>query len=105
MADPPEGGRPGIAVARYPTMPRPPSTAHPSAMLAVLARCLTDIRQHPLLARDQEQAVAWGARGGDEEAVRVLVSSNLRFVVKIVCGYPRSGLPIEDLVQEGNIGL
>jgi len=86
-----------------PRRPLPP--AHPSSLLTDIARYLADIRRHPLLSRDEEQALAWRARSGDEEAVQALVSANLRFVVKISCGYRRYGLPIEDLVQEGNIGL
>ncbi|HYV50220.1 MAG TPA: RNA polymerase factor sigma-32 [Myxococcaceae bacterium] len=74
-------------------------------MLADIARYLADIRRRPLLSREQEQALAWRAKAGDQEAVGELVSANLRFVVKIACGYRRYGLPIEDLVQEGNIGL
>jgi len=81
------------------------SSSRPTAILGDLASYLADVRQHPLLTRDAEQQLARRARAGDEAAARTLVSSNLRFVVKICCGYIRYGLPIEDLVQEGNIGL
>lgn len=84
-------------------MPQP--TVHPRAILADIASYLDDVRRHPVLSREEEQVLARRAQAGDEQAVRALVSANLRFVVKIACGYRRYGLPIEDLVQEGNIGL
>ncbi|HZN93164.1 MAG TPA: RNA polymerase factor sigma-32 [Myxococcales bacterium] len=80
-------------------------TGRPSAFLAEIASYLNDVRQHSLLSRDAEQRLARRARAGDEEAARTLVSANLRFVVKVCCGYRRYGLPVEDLIQEGNIGL
>ena len=60
----------------------------------------------PVLSRDDEQALAQRLRDhGDVEAARALVISHLRFVVHIARGYAGYGLPMGDLVQEGNVGL
>ena len=60
----------------------------------------------PVLARDEEVRLAKRYRDeGDLEAARELVLSHLRFVVHIARGYSGYGLPIGDLVQEGNVGL
>ena len=60
----------------------------------------------PVLDRDQEQALSKRfQRDGDLDAARELVLSHLRFVVHIARGYAGYGLPMNDLVQEGNIGL
>jgi len=60
----------------------------------------------PVLSREDEQALAKRFHGeGDVDAARTLVLSHLRFVVHIARGYLGYGLPIGDLVQEGNVGL
>jgi len=60
----------------------------------------------PVLSREEEQALAIDLRDNNNlEAARRLVMHNLRFVVKIARGYNGYGLPLGDLVQEGNIGL
>ena len=60
----------------------------------------------PVLSRDEERALAERFRGqGDLEAARRLVLSHLRFVVHIARGYSGYGLPVGDLIQEGNVGL
>lgn len=60
----------------------------------------------PVLTRDDEQTLAQRfRREGDLDAARQLVLSHLRFVVHIARGYQGYGLPMNDLVQEGNIGL
>jgi RNA polymerase sigma-32 factor len=60
----------------------------------------------PVLSREEESALATRYRGeNDVEAARQLVLSHLRFVVHIARGYMGYGLPMGDLVQEGNIGL
>jgi RNA polymerase sigma-32 factor len=60
----------------------------------------------PVLSRDEEVALASRFRAeGDLDAARELVLSHLRFVVHIARGYLGYGLPMGDLVQEGNIGL
>ncbi len=60
----------------------------------------------PVLSVEEEQALATRLRDdGDLEAARTLVLANLRFVVHIARGYMGYGLPLGDLVQEGNVGL
>jgi RNA polymerase sigma-32 factor len=60
----------------------------------------------PVLSREEEQRLATRFREqNDLEAARALVLSHLRFVVHIARGYVGYGLPINDLVQEGNVGL
>ena len=60
----------------------------------------------PVLSREEEQRLARRFRNEDDlDAARQLVLSHLRFVVHIARGYGGYGLPISDLVQEGNVGL
>ena len=64
------------------------------------------VSQIPVLSREEEVALAIRFRAeGDLEAARQLVLSHLRFVVHIARGYLGYGLPMGDLVQEGNVGL
>jgi RNA polymerase sigma-32 factor len=60
----------------------------------------------PVLSREEEQRLAHRFRDeNDLDAARALVLSHLRFVVHIARGYGGYGLPVSDLVQEGNVGL
>ena len=70
-----------------------------------LANYLSDLKRHPLLTREEEQRYARAARAGDEQAKEKLVNSNLRFVVNISRQYQNRGIPLSDLISEGNIGL
>ena len=64
------------------------------------------VRAVPMLSKDEEHQLARQLRDdGDLEAARKLVLSQLRFVVHIARGYSGYGLPLADLIQEGNIGL
>jgi len=64
------------------------------------------VRRIPVLSREDEQRLALRLRdGGDLDAARQLVLSHLRFVLHIARGYSGYGLPVSDLVQEGNVGL
>src|SRR5438874_11988979 len=95
--------------------------------------CLTDIGQYPLLTKDDEVRLAKAIEAGNEarlgldtggkdltaarkrelrkqamegeDAQRTFVQSNLRLVVSIAKKYQASGLPLLDLIQEGNLGL
>jgi len=70
-----------------------------------LTSYIGDVSKVPLLEREEERSLAVRARQGDEEARNRLVESNLRFVIKIAKAYSNQGLPLQDLIQEGNIGL
>ena len=71
----------------------------------VLSRYFTEIREYPLLTKEQEQQLARRVQDGDKEAFEHLVASNLSFVVKVASEYRNLGLPLEDLLNEGNLGL
>lgn len=61
--------------------------------------------RRPLLSYDEQCELIRRAQAGDEEAQAQLIESNLRLVISVARRYARPGLPIEDLVQEGAIGL
>ena len=71
-----------------------------------LARYLQEIRRFPMLAPDEEFMLAkqWQDHG-DVEAAHKLVTSHLRLVAKIAMGYRGYGLPLSDVISEGNVGL
>lgn len=68
-------------------------------------RYLREIGQLPLLTREQEVELAAKRKAGDENAREVMITSNLRLVVTIARNYINLGLPLLDLISEGNIGL
>jgi RNA polymerase primary sigma factor len=70
-----------------------------------LAFFLKEINRIPLLSREEEEQTARDAMKGNRVARERLVSSNLRFVVNIAKRYQGLGMPLEDLIAEGNIGL
>ena len=72
---------------------------------SVLSRYFSEIREYPLLTKDEELALAEGVKRGDRAALNELIESNLSFVVKVSIEYRSLGLPFEDLLNEGNIGL
>ena len=71
-----------------------------------LAHLLTDAKRFPMLSpeREQELALAWRDHA-DEAALRELVGSHLRLVIKIARGFAGYGLAVSDLIAEGNVGL
>lgn len=66
---------------------------------------LKDIEFSTLLTADEEKELARAAQGGDVDARRRMIESNLRLVVKISRRYINRGLPLLDLIEEGNLGL
>ena len=79
-----------------------PKSAHDDQSLDIYLR---EIRTIPLLTATQEIELAKTARAGDHEALNKLVQSNLRFVVAVAKQYQNQGLPLSDLINEGNLGL
>ena len=71
-----------------------------------LTAYMTDVHRSALLERDEENELArrWCAER-DPAASEELVARNLRFVVKTAMGYRKYGIPVTDLIQEGNLGL
>ena len=71
-----------------------------------LSRYLQEIRKFPMLAPEEEYLLAKSFRErGDTEAANKLVTSHLRLVAKIAMGYRGYGLPIGELISEGNVGI
>ncbi|MBP5162653.1 MAG: RNA polymerase sigma factor RpoD/SigA [Spirochaetales bacterium] len=70
-----------------------------------LSMYLKDIEKIPLIGRDEEYDLAMRAKNGDAAARERLVNGNLRFVVSIAKQFQGRGLPLIDLISEGNIGL
>jgi RNA polymerase sigma-32 factor len=71
-----------------------------------LSRYLSEIRKFPMLAKDEEFMLAkrWQEHE-DPEAAHRLVTSHLRLVAKIAMGYRGYGLPVSELISEGNVGM
>jgi len=72
---------------------------------SVLSRYFAEIREYRLLSKEQEQTLARSVKRGSREALNELIESNLSFVVKVASEYRNLGLPFEDLLNEGNLGL
>ena len=77
-----------------------------SPALDGLSKYLADLRKYPLLTPKEEHDLAVRYKEtGDRAAAEKLVTSNLRFVVKIAAEYSKFGAKMIDLIQEGNVGL
>ncbi len=87
------------STATLPSVPRLTPEAN-------LSRYLQDIRKFPMLEPNEEfmLAKAWAERD-DVEAAHKMVTSHLRLVAKIASGYRGYGLPLAELISEGNVGL
>lgn len=66
---------------------------------------IKDIRHIPLLSAEQEKKIAHRVKRGDTQARRIMVRSNLRLVINIAKQYSNYGVPLLDLIEEGNLGL
>jgi RNA polymerase primary sigma factor len=71
----------------------------------ILSMYLKEINRIPLLTREEEDTAAREAAKGNRAAQHKLVNANLRFVVNVAKKYQGQGLPLSDLISEGNIGL
>ena len=81
--------------------------SHPprSAALSALGAYLQNMRTTDLLSREEEVDLSTKMRHGDEGARELMILSNLRLVVSIARRYSDRGLAMEDLIEEGNLGL
>lgn len=66
---------------------------------------MRQIRQYPRLSAEEEQEIARKCAAGDGEAMRKMITSNLRLVVAVARTYEGRGVALMDLIQEGNLGL
>lgn len=82
-----------------------PVEKHANSEENVLSLYLKEINKVPLLTREEEDRYARLAAQGDKEAREKLLKANLRFVVNVAKKYQNQGLPLSDLISEGNIGL
>ena len=71
----------------------------------IFATYLREINKIPLLSVEDEVKYAKAAAAGDEKAKKILIESNLRFVVNVAKKYQNKNIPIMDLISEGNFGL
>ena len=70
-----------------------------------LERYLHEIGNEVLVTKDREVELAQAIRSGSVEALDTLIKANLRFVVSVAKGYQNQGMPLCDLINEGNLGL
>ena len=71
----------------------------------LLTNYFSSIRRFPLLNSEQETTIGKRAKAGDRSAIDLMITSNLRLVVKIAKNYRARGVPLLDLIEEGNLGL
>ena len=71
----------------------------------ILDQYLYEVSTYPLLKGNEEIEVARKIRAGDQDALQELVKRNLRFVISVAKKYQNRGLPLIDLIGEGNVGL
>src|SRR5690606_37271656 len=89
----------GVAAPQTRSLPSLATDGH-------LSRYLQEIRTFPMLEPDEEYMLAKSWREhGDTEAAHRLVTSHLRLVAKIAMGYRGYGLPVNELISEGNVGM
>jgi RNA polymerase nonessential primary-like sigma factor len=79
--------------------------SHNDAHFDVTRAYLNDLSKSQLLTADEEKIFGKRALNGDEAARKIMIESNLRLVVKISRRYLNRGLPLLDLIEEGNLGL
>jgi RNA polymerase primary sigma factor len=84
------------------TRPRRPRS---DSVQSPLETYLREINETPLLSAEQEKQLAYRIEEGDSEARDQMVRANLRLVVNIARGYTGKGLGLQDLIEEGNLGL
>jgi RNA polymerase sigma-32 factor len=103
-------GRQAVSVAAEIVEPTVTSYKNSSAALTpvgdTLSAYLANVNKYPLLSREQESVIALRYfKDRNPKDAEILVTSNLRFVVKIAAEYSKFGNKLIDIVQEGNVGL
>lgn len=92
--------------SNLPALKPPPKAVAKGSKKDLLSHYLAEVRQYPLLTREEEKEVAIRfVETGDPEAAERLVTANLRLVIKIAFQYHRQWANVLDLIQEGNVGL
>ncbi|MFQ5691548.1 MAG: sigma-70 family RNA polymerase sigma factor [Nitrospinota bacterium] len=86
-------------------LPEPENEGIRPVTIDSLSSYLKEIRNIPVLTREEEQALARKVIKGDREAMDKLIRSNLKYVVSVANKYKGCGLSLLDLINEGNIGL
>lgn len=71
----------------------------------ILEDYLKDVSRIPLISADEEKRLARRIKKGDQDAMQKLVEANLRYVISVAKNYAGYGIPLEDLINEGNMGL
>ncbi len=100
-----------VKATRKPTLRRKrarrpaPAIAVNEADRDLLDQYLFEVSKTPLLTPQEEIALAKKVRSGDQEAMQELAKRNLRFVISVAKKYQNRGLPLTDLIGEGNVGL
>jgi len=85
--------------------PTPAELGSVEADRDILDQYFSEVGRFPLLAAEEERSLARRIRRGDDDATAELVRRNLRFVVSVAKKYQNRGLPLVDLIGEGNVGL
>lgn len=105
VANPPRTWRPQAGFPSSPPMTRT-TTRRPSlSAQSPLETYLREINETALLTANEEKELAWAIADGDTAARDRMVRANLRLVVNIARSYTGKGLPLQDLIEEGNLGL
>ncbi len=82
-----------------------PENAYRETNNNIYTRYLRNIHKYPLLTREQEYELTLKAHKGDKEARDLMIQSNLGLVIQVAKRFLGRGIPFEDLIEEGNIGL
>jgi RNA polymerase primary sigma factor len=85
--------------------PTPAEIGPAEADKDILDQYFAEVSRYPLLNAEEEKALARRVQRGDQDAMEELVRRNLRFVVSVAKKYQNRGLPLIDLIGEGNVGL
>ena len=83
----------------------PQSKTSPNKQKTALSQYLHEIKNLEPLSNEEEVHLAQSAKAGDNYAINKLVTHNLRFVVAVAKKFQKYGIPLEDLINEGNLGL